>query len=262
MVKGKVALVTGAASGLGAATAKLLAEEGASVLITDIDEAGGQAATDKLAATGADVAFLAHDVSDEAQWQTVTEFVRSRWGRLDILVNNAGIAMFALVTDLTLADWRKCMAVDLDGVFLGTKWALPIMRESGGGSIVNISSMAGMVGFANLSAYCAAKGGVRLFTKAVALECAALGDGVRVNSIHPGIIATPIFDDVDADAGLTVGRLGDDKIDIAELASRSVPMKVPGKPEDVARAVLYLASDASAYVTGTELVIDGGVCAG
>jgi NAD(P)-dependent dehydrogenase (short-subunit alcohol dehydrogenase family) len=261
MLSEKVALVTGAASGLGKATAKLLASSGARVVATDINAEALDQVVDEIEASGGNALAFTHDVTNEAQWREAIELAATRWERLDILVNNAGISMFSLVTDLSFENWRKCIAIDLDSVFLGTKYALPLMRQGGGGSIVNISSMAGIVGFSNLSAYCAAKGGVRLFTKAVALECAALKDGVRVNSIHPGIIATPIFDTVSADASVRVGAVGNGQIDVTELANQVVPLGVPGRAEDIAQAVLYLASDASAYVTGTELVVDGGVCA-
>lgn len=261
MLREKVALVTGAASGLGKASAELLASHGARVLATDINRQGVNQVVETIRASGGDALACTHDVACETQWREAVDLAADRWGRLDILVNNAGISMFSLVTELSFEDWRKCIAVDLDSVFLGTKTALPLMRKGGGGSIVNISSMAGMVGFSNLSAYCAAKGGVRLFTKAVALECGALKDGVRVNSIHPGIIATPIFDTVAADASVRVGPVGDGQIDVRELASQVVPLGIPGRAGDIAQAVLYLASDASAYVTGTELVVDGGVCA-
>lgn len=261
-LEGKIAIVTGAAQGIGAAIARCLCMEGAKVLLTDLDAGRLEAQCATLAEDGWSASSLVHDVTDEDAWQLVIDYVVRHWGKLDILVNNAGISMFGLVTELTTADWRRCMAVDLDSVFFGTKYALPILRRSGGGSIVNISSMAGIAGQANLSAYCAAKGGVRMFTKAVALECASARDGVRVNSVHPGIIDTPIFHDVSADAAIRVGTVGvAPTIDVSALAAAVTPLGVPGKPEDVAAAVLYLASDDSRFVTGTELVVDGGFCA-
>lgn len=261
-LSGKVALVTGAARGIGEAIVCRLVRDGAAVMMTDLDTAAGQTLASKLRAEGADVRFETQDVADAAQWQRMMERVTAQWGRLDILVNNAGISMFGLVTDLSLEDWRRCIAVDLDSVFFGTKYALPLIRSSGGGSIVNISSMAGITGQANLSAYCAAKGGVRMFTKAVALECAAARDGVRVNSIHPGIIDTPIFHTVAPDAAIRQGAFGQGpSIDVQALAAAVTPLGVPGRPADVAGAVAYLVSDDARFVTGTELIVDGGFCA-
>jgi NAD(P)-dependent dehydrogenase (short-subunit alcohol dehydrogenase family) len=161
---------------------------------------------------------------------------------------------------MSLADWRRQQAINLDGVFLGTKHALPLMRESGGGSIINMSSLAGLKGAAGLSGYCATKGGVRLFTKAVALECAAAKDKVRVNSVHPGIIETPIWGAIaEGMPGEALSATRANAPDLDALSTMIVPMGVKGLPEDIAEGVLYLASDASRYVTGTELVIDGGL---
>lgn len=261
-LNGRVMIITGAGSGIGASIARRLCHEGAHVLLTDIDETAGRAVAEALSTGGGDVAFSPQDVADEDAWIAVIAEVERRWGRLDALVNNAGISMFGLVTDLSADQWRRCLSVDLDSVFFGTKHALPLIRRSGGGAIVNISSMAGITGQANLSAYCAAKGGVRMFTKAVALECAAARDGVRVNSIHPGIIDTPIFHSVPSNAAVRVGQLGDGPaIDVAALAGQVTPMGVPGRPEDIAGAVYFLVSDDSRYVTGAELVVDGGICA-
>jgi NAD(P)-dependent dehydrogenase (short-subunit alcohol dehydrogenase family) len=257
-VQGKVSLVTGGASGIGRATALLLAKEGAAVIVTDVQDDSGRDTVAKIKQDGTDALFLHHDVTDEAAWAGVISEVKSRFGRLDVLVNNAGIAISGPVTEMSLADWRRQQAINLDGVFLGTKHALPLMRASGGGSIVNISSVAGLRGTAGLAGYCATKGGVRLFTKAVALECAAARDRVRVNSVHPGIIETPIWGGIIA--GLPgEARAGANAPDLDALSSAAVPTGVKGMPEDVAEGVLYLASDAARYVTGTELVIDGGL---
>ncbi len=200
--------------------------------------------------------------TDEDDWIRVVGEIKACFGKLDILVNNAGIAIAGPVTEMSLANWRRQQAINLDGVFLGTKHSLPLMRASGGGSIINMSSLAGLKGAAGLAGYCATKGGVRLFTKAVALECAAAKDKVRVNSVHPGIIETPIWGAIaDGMPGeiLSGKRPGANMPDLDAMSSMVVPTGVKGLPEDIAEGVLYLASDASRYVTGTELVIDGGL---
>jgi NAD(P)-dependent dehydrogenase (short-subunit alcohol dehydrogenase family) len=261
-VKGKIALVTGAASGIGRACALLLAAEGAAVVATDVQDDAGRDCAAAIKKAGGDAVYLHHDVASEEAWISVVAETKQRFGRLDVLVNNAGIAVASLVTDMSLADWRRQGSINLDGVFLGVKHALPLMRASGGGSIVNISSLAGLKGAAGLSGYCATKGGVRLFTKAVAMECAAAKDKVRVNSVHPGIIETAIWGSIAE--GMPVGsagatRQGANAPDLDALSSIAVPTGVKGFPEDIAAGVLYLASDDSRYVTGTELVIDGGM---
>lgn len=260
-VQGKVALVTGGASGIGRACALLLGKEDATVIVTDVQDDMGQDTARKINQDGGDAMYLNHNVTDEDAWIRVIGEIRSCYGKLHVLVNNAGIAVAGPVTDMSLADWRRQQAINLDGVFLGTKHALPLMRESGGGSIINMSSLAGLKGSAGLAGYCATKGGVRLFTKAVAMECAAAKDKIRVNSVHPGIIETPIW------SGIAEGMPGEvnaahsraNAPDLDALSSMIVPMGVKGLPEDIAEGVLYLASDASRYVTGTELVIDGGL---
>jgi NAD(P)-dependent dehydrogenase (short-subunit alcohol dehydrogenase family) len=182
--------------------------------------------------------------------------VEKRFGRLDILVNNAGIAIGSpSITTMTLADWKKQQAVNVEGVFLGIKHALPLMRKAGnGGSIINMSSVAGLKGAPTLAAYCATKGAVRLFTKAVAMECANEKDGVRVNSVHPGIIETPIWLSI---ASMTPGA--NEPPDLDAMSTVAVPLGVKGYPADIANGVLWLASEDSRYVTGAELVIDGGL---
>lgn len=261
-VKGKIALVTGAASGIGRSCAQLLAAEGATVVATDVQDDAGRDCVGQIKKAGGDAVYLHHDVSNEDAWISVVAETKQRFGKLDILVNNAGIAVASLVTEMSLADWRRQASINLDGVFLGVKHALPLMRAGGGGSIVNISSLAGLKGAAGLSGYCATKGGVRLFTKAVALECAAAKDKVRVNSVHPGIIETAIWGSIAE--GMPVGsagttRQGANAPDLDALSSIAVPTGVKGFPEDIAAGVLYLACDNSRYVTGTELVIDGGM---
>ncbi|HEX3537714.1 MAG TPA: SDR family NAD(P)-dependent oxidoreductase [Stellaceae bacterium] len=198
-VDGKIALVTGGASGIGAACAETMAREGASVVISDIDDSGGNALRGRIEAGGATAIYLRHDVTDESAWQSVVGEIDRRFGRLDLLVANAGIGiMTTSIADMSLADWRRQTAINLDGVFLSVKYCLPLMRRSAkdsptGGSIVMTSSIAGLRGSATLAGYCATKGGVRLFAKAIAMECASRGDGIRVNSVHPGIIDTPIW---------------------------------------------------------------------
>ncbi len=254
-VKGKIALVTGAASGIGRACALLLAKEGAAVVATDVQDDQGRDCVAKIKQAGGDAVFLHHDVTSEDAWTGIIAETKKRFGKLDVLVNNAGIAIAGPITEMSLADWRRQEAVNLDGVFLGIKHALPLMRAGGGGSIVNISSLAGLKGAANLAGYCATKGGVRLFTKAVALECAAARDNVRVNSVHPGIIETPIWLAIVPGAN----QPGANAPDLDTLSWTVVPTGKKGVPEDIAAGVLYLASDDSRYVTGSELVIDGGM---
>jgi NAD(P)-dependent dehydrogenase (short-subunit alcohol dehydrogenase family) len=255
-VQGKVALITGGASGIGRGCAETLAAEGAAVVITDVQDDKGAEVAAAIAKAGGKCEYLRHDVTDEAAWAGVVGQVKARHGRLDILVNNAGIAIGGSILEMTLADWRKQTAVNLDGVFLGVKHAIPLMRVSGdGGSIINMSSVAGLKGAATLGGYCATKGGVRLFTKAVAMECANAKDGIRVNSVHPGIIETPIWLSIlnPANPGANAPP------DLDAMSTMAVPLGVKGYPEDIANGVLWLASDESRYVTGAELVIDGGL---
>jgi NAD(P)-dependent dehydrogenase (short-subunit alcohol dehydrogenase family) len=253
-VEGKVALVTGGASGIGAGCARILAREGAAVVLTDLQDPKGEALAREL---GGNARYLHHDVTSEEAWIEIVATVHREFGRLDILVNNAGIAVTcASIVDMPLADWRRQQAVNLDGVFLGVKHALPLMRRAGhGGSIVNMSSVAGLKGSPTLAGYCATKGAVRLFTKAVAMECANAKDGVRVNSVHPGIIETPIWESI-----IRIGEPGANAPpDLDTLSITAVPLGVKGVPEDIANAVLWLASEESRYVTGAELVVDGGL---
>ena len=264
-VQDKVAIVSGGGSGIGRACCKALARQGAMVAVTDIDEAGGAAVAAEIAGDGGRAMFLAHDTTDEDGWSATVSRTVAAYGRLDILVNNAGILVVGAVTEFSLADWRRQTAVNLDGVFLGTKHAIPAMRAGGGGAIVNISSLAGLQGSPGASGYCATKGGVRLFTKAVALECAAAGDNIRVNSVHPGIIETPIWTKVNQTTGAFAWGTGDGRgnaLDPAERARQRVPTGELGMPEQVADGVVFLASDAARYITGSELVIDGGISAG
>ncbi len=259
-VEGKVALVTGGASGIGAACAELLAKEGAFVALTDVDELRGPEVVAAIKKAGGEAFFLQQDVTSEARWVEVVAEVEKRFGRLDILVSNAGIGiMVPSITEMSLEDWRRQTAINLDGVFLSVKHCLPLMRKRGGGSIVMTSSLAGLRGAPGLAGYCATKGGVRLFAKAVAMECASAGDGIRVNSIHPGIIDTPIWGKIPTEA---TGRGQNAPIDPEERAKLATPLGRAGHASEIAAGVLYLASDASSYMTGSELVIDGGMFAG
>lgn len=250
-VKGKVAIITGAASGLGRAAALLLAKEGAKVIVADINEGGGKAVVDEILAQGGEALFMKHDVTSESDWSEVIEKTLSEFGKLDILVNNAGVMLIKEIKDMSLEEWRRLMSVNLDGVFLGTKYAIRAMKRSGG-SIVNTSSMAGIVGtLDDTSAYCASKGAVRLFTKAAALECSKAGHNynIRVNSVHPGITETP----------MTEGMLQDEAI--KKRLENGHPIGFMAQPIDIAYGILYLASEESRFVTGAELVIDGGYTA-
>jgi NAD(P)-dependent dehydrogenase (short-subunit alcohol dehydrogenase family) len=250
-VQGKVALVTGAGMGLGRAAALMLAREGARVVVTDVKEMEGRDTVEAIIASGGEAMFLRQDVTSEADWKDVVSGAIRRFGKLDILVNNAGVLFAASVEETSLEQWRSLMSVNCDGVFLGTKHAIAAMKDKGG-SIINLSSVAGLVGLANLGAYNASKGAVRLFTKAAALECAKQGGRVRVNSIHPGGIWTPMLEQF-------LGKHGEAPAEAAAAVMH--PVGHAGEPDDIAYGVLYLASDESKFVTGAELVIDGGYTA-
>jgi NAD(P)-dependent dehydrogenase (short-subunit alcohol dehydrogenase family) len=259
----KVALITGAASGIGRDTAMLFAEEGASVIVTDVNDTSGIECADAIGKARGHAFFVHLDVAKEAEWVAAIAATRAKYGRLDVLVNNAGMVIAGDITQLSLADWRRQQAVNLDGVFLGIKHAIPLMRAGGGGSIINISSTAAIVGTANLVSYSAAKGGVRSLTKSVALQCAAAKDGIRANSVHPGVINTPIYSTLEGlpqhgAGGANTKHIGRDPEALGALV---VPLGVAGRPRDIAAGILYLASDDARYVTGTELVIDGGLIA-
>src|SRR5215470_9687254 len=254
-VAGKVALVTGGASGIGEAVSELLAREGASVAVTDIDDLRGPELAARIKKAGGEATFWHQDVTSEERWIEVVAEVVKRYGRLDILVSNAGIGIGApTIVEMTLEDWRRQTAINLDGVFLSVKHCLPAMRKGGGGSIIMMSSLAGLRGGKSLAGYCATKGGVRLFAKAIAMECASFGDGVRVNSVHPGIIDTPIWGKIPTGA---TGAGQNAPIDPEERARVVAPLGRAGQAAEIASGALYLASDASRYVTGSELVIDG-----
>ncbi len=256
-VAGKVALVTGGASGIGRSCALRLAEEGATVVVSDIQDEMGHECVKQIEQAGGRAEYMQHDVTSEDAWKEVVANTKSHHGTLNILVNNAGIAIGGSIVDMSLADWQRQQAINLDGVFLGIKHCIPVMRDSTGSSIINMSSVAGLKGVANLAAYNATKGGVRLLTKGVALECAQSRWPIRVNSVHPGIIDTPIWTKINP-AMLTEGE---NAIDIDAIATLTVPSGLAGQPLNIANSVLFLASDESAYITGTELVIDGGLSA-
>lgn len=248
---GKTALVTGGAMGIGAACAQVLAAAGAHVVITDVADAQGEQTMADIMSAGGRASYQHHDVTSEPEWEALLKTIKSSYGGLDILVNNAGIGISVPITEMSLADFHRQNAVNLDGVFLGLKHSIPVMAASGGGSIINLSSVAGLKASPNLSAYAMTKGGVRLLSKSVAKECAIAGNNVRVNSVHPGIIETPIWDKI----GIS-GPEGANRDAIRELAANAVPGGILGKPSDIANGVLFLASDESQYINGSELVID------
>ena len=259
---GQVALVTGAGRGLGAAIARALAEAGAAVMLSDVDADAVQRSAGELAADGLVAEGLVQDVVDEAAWPAVIDETLAHFGGLDIVVNNAGIEVVAPLIATELRDFQRMMDVNVTGVFLGIKHAVQAMMPGGragkGGSIVNLSSVAGLIGVAGLGGYCASKGAVRLLSKAAAVECAAMQTGIRVNSIHPAIIKTDMGANVLR--GMAAAGLAPDE-DAAEAAIGAIHPMGYGTPEDVARAVVYLCSDAGRWSNGTEHVLDGGASA-
>ena len=244
---GKTALITGAASGIGRACAALFHAEGARVVATDRNAEG-------LAETKAFVDLaLTQDVTNEERWREVVDAVIAAFGRLDVLVNSAGIALKGDIETATLDDWRKTQAVNVEGTFLGCREAIRVMKEKGGGSIVNLSSVAGIIGDAQSAAYCASKGAVRLMTKSAALHCGRAGYNIRLNSVHPSFADTPMVQDLIASAR--------NPERVREGLARAAPMGRMGRPEEVAMTILFLASDESSFTTGAEIVVDGGLTA-
>jgi 3(or 17)beta-hydroxysteroid dehydrogenase len=244
-VEGKVALVTGGAQGLGRAIAEMLSNEGARVVVTDLQDSLGTEV-----ASAIDGPFLHQDVALEEDWERVIASVLSSHAGLHVLVNNAGIALQKNVVDTTLEEWRQLQSINLDGVFLGVKHGIPAIAGSGGGSIVNLSSMEGIIAHPEMAAYNASKGGVRLLTKSSALYCGKERNGVRVNSVHPAFVWGPLLEEyLDAQ---------DDREAALAGLQDAHPIGYLGDPEDIAYGVLYLASDESKWTTGTELVLDGG----
>jgi NAD(P)-dependent dehydrogenase (short-subunit alcohol dehydrogenase family) len=264
-VEGKNAVVTGAGGGIGRAIAQALAAEGARVTVADVDERGGRETCEMIDKAGGHASFYYLDVSDEIGWKDIAAGLQKNSGAPTILVNNAGICISAPAEEMTYAAWRRQLAINLDSMFLSTKYIFPMMVAAGGGSIINLSSVAGLQGVPGLTGYCATKGGVRLYTKALALECAYAKNNVRVNSVHPGAIETAIWVKMQNGGDLPdpTERRNSDLMEQARAASvAATPMGRAGQPSDIASGVVYLASDESRFVTGIELVIDGGVHAG
>lgn len=247
-VDGKTALVTGAGAGLGEAIARLLAAEGARVMVTDVDQENGARVASEI---GDAALFRPLDVTDEDQWQAVVSDTMEAFGTLDILVNNAGISEPGTVEDESYSHWKRVMTINADSVFLGCRQGVRAMKETGGGSIINISSALAIKAGALFPAYSASKAAVAILTKSVALHCAEQGYNIRCNSVHPGAIETPMFERY-----LEMG--GPDREATRKMFEAVHPLGRVGRPEDIAYAVLYLASDESGFVTGEELCVDGG----
>jgi len=246
-VAGKVALISGGSGGIGAATAKLLAKEGAAVVIADLLEKEGRLVETSIIKSGGQGLFINLDVTNEDSWNSAVDAAVSNFGKLDILVNNAGVSHRAGVEDTTSDSWDKVFDVNVKGVFLGTKAVIPAMRSAGGGSIINISSIYGLVGSVTSTAYHASKGAVRIFNKSTAIQYAS--ENIRANSVHPGFVDSPMT------------RAHHDNPNIHQERVSKMPLGRMGQPEDIAAGILYLASDESSFVTGAELVIDGGMTA-
>lgn len=255
-VAGKVALVTGGASGIGKSAALLLAKEGARVAVADLDAAGAERAAREIDAAGGRALALTLDVTAEASWEKAMTAVLEAFGRLDVAVNNAGISAASPVAETTLAEWRRVLTVNLDGVFLGTKHAIVAMRRGSGGSIVNVSSASGVKASAGAGAYCAGKAAVIQLTRVAALECAGRGDNIRVNSVLPAGVRTPLWEQMDFWKQL-VAEQGSAEAAWKALA-QTTPLKRFAAPEEIAQGILFLASDESSYMTGAELMLDGG----
>ncbi|HWI28253.1 MAG TPA: glucose 1-dehydrogenase [Stellaceae bacterium] len=247
---GKAAFITGGASGLGRAMAEAFAAEGARVAIADIDRVRGEEAARRI---GSAAIFLAHDVTSEEQWIANLAAAASAFGRLDTLVNNAGVGTRGTVESTSLEEWRRIHAVNLDGPFLGCKHAIALIAKAGGGAIINISSVAGLIGARDSAAYCSSKGGVRLLSKSVAMHCAHRRNGVRCNSIHPVYTDTPMVEQMLAEAR--------NPERMREAMKAMIPLGRLGTPQELAAMAVYLASDEAAFVTGAEFVFDGGYTA-
>jgi 3(or 17)beta-hydroxysteroid dehydrogenase len=250
----KVALVTGGASGIGASAAALMAAEGATVVITDIDRERGEKTAAEIDEARGQVLFLPHDVTSEADWTRVIEETVSRFGTLDVLVNSAGVAVMKDIEEETLEGWRWMNSVNLDAVFLGTQAGIAAMKEQRSGSIINLASIEAVVGDPRLAAYNASKGGVKILTKSAALHCGEAGYGIRINSVCPGYVWTPMLQGV-------IARTGNDVDEMRAALTAMHPIGRLADPSDIGWAIVYLASDESTFVTGTELLVDGGYTA-
>lgn len=255
-VQAKVALITGAGSGIGKATAIQLASEGAVVLIADVSMDAAQAVANEIVATGRKAEAVALDVANEANWWQAIEQALKNHQRLDVLVNNAGSSFAKAIDEMTLDEWRKVMNVNLDGVFLGTKHAISAMKKSGGGSIVNIASVSGIKPSPTASAYCASKAAIRIFSKTAAIECADGKTGIRVNLVTPGGVKTPMWEKMEFFQGIIAQTGGTDQA-FAAMEGEAASQKF-FTAEEVASTILYLASEESAHLTGTEIVLDRG----
>lgn len=256
LLKDKVAIITGAASGIGKATALVFGREGAKVMCADINAEGAEATARTIADTGGEAASIQTDVTQEDDIKEMISATVTRWGRLDALYNNAGIGVGNPVTQVSLEEWDRIIDINLRGVFLGTKYAVQEMLKTGGGAIINTASVAGLMGTPMLSAYCASKGGVVMFTKATAAEWA--GMGIRINCVCPGVIQTPILDPMMAMAKAS----GLDENELWARMGKAHPIGRVGKPEEVGEAVAWLASDRASFVTGVALPVDGGMTGG
>lgn len=254
-IDGKVCLITGASSGLGEAAARLLAAEGGRMILTDINTEKGEALAVELNREGREAIFLAHNVTCEEDWHRVFDTLQNQYGRLDVLVNNAGGGTYNDLETLSLNEWRGIISLNLDSTFIGTQLAVKTMKESGGGSIINMSSVGGLVGSPNLVAYSAAKAGVKLFSKAAAIHCGQQGYNIRINTVHPGLIKT--------ESGMEMASkaTGMSPAEAEAAFSAMHPIGRIGKPEEIAAMVLFLASDESSFATGAEFVVDGGYTA-
>jgi NAD(P)-dependent dehydrogenase (short-subunit alcohol dehydrogenase family) len=258
---GRVALVSGALRGIGLAIAERYLAEGAAVVLSDLTESADRSVTAVLERLGATASYLRLDVASEDDWRAAEQEVRARHGRLDVLVNNAGIDCTGAVEELELAAWRRIMSINVDGVFLGTKTFTKLLSQSGqatrfGSSVINISSIMGLVGYADTSAYNTGKGAVRLFTKAVAIEFATKRIPIRVNSIHPGFVNTPLLE-IGMRKWVALG-MAEKAQDLIDQIAAATPNGRLAEPAEIAGAAYFLASDDSSYCTGSELVIDGG----
>jgi len=245
-VAGKVVVITGAGAGIGRATALMFAANGAKVVVTDVNEATGRETVERITATGAEAFFAPHDVASEEQWTEILARAEKQFGGIDVLVNNAGIYIIAPLADTTLDQWNRLFSINVTGVFLGSKHVAGYLIKRGGGSIINLSSIAGLRGTPGHALYGASKGAVRIMTKDIAAELAS--QNIRVNSIHPTYVKTAMADYGAAVAGMTLDEMGQKMVPLGRLA----------EPEDVANMIVFLAADESSYLTGAEFVVDGG----